>query len=298
MKDYYQPMKTCFLVLQLVLLSTAFAWAQGQAVKGKIMDEQGEALPGVTILLKGTTNGTTSDGSGNYSLNVPGNTGTLVVSFIGYTTQEVAINNRSTINITLMSDAKALEEVVVVGYGTQRKSDMTGSVGSVKAEALQERPAASLNQALAGRITGANVSVNSGRPGGRANIRIRGNTSVSVTNNPLYVIDGVILNVTNLANGSTPIDYLNPNDIASIEVLKDASATAIYGARGANGVIMITTKRGSTDGGRVSYDSDFSVGLLTRKLDLLNAREFLQVEDIAYQNAQKFDPVGWAGGKY
>ncbi|MGV3639462.1 MAG: SusC/RagA family TonB-linked outer membrane protein [Adhaeribacter sp.] len=291
-------MKKCFLVLQLVLLSAVTAWPQGQAVTGKIMDQQGEALPGVTILLKGTTNGTTSDAGGNYSLNVPGGTGTLVVSFIGYTTQEVAINNRSSVNVTLQSDAKALEEVVVVGYGTQRKSDMTGAVGSVKAEALQERPAASLNQALAGRITGANVSVNSGRPGGRSNIRIRGNTSVSVTNNPLYVIDGVILNVTNLANGSTPIDYLNPNDIASIEVLKDASATAIYGARGANGVIMITTKRGSTDGGRVSYDSDFSVGLLTRKLDLLNAREFLQVEDIAYQNAQKFDPVGWAGGKY
>lgn len=298
MKDYYHPMKKCFLILQLVLLSAVTAWPQGQAVTGKIMDQQGEALPGVTILLKGTTNGTTSDAGGNYSLNVPAGTGTLVVSFIGYTTQEVAINNRSSVNVTLQSDAKALEEVVVVGYGTQRKSDMTGAVGSVKAEALQERPAASLNQALAGRITGANVSVNSGRPGGRSNIRIRGNTSVSVTNNPLYVIDGVILNVTNLANGSTPIDYLNPNDIASIEVLKDASATAIYGARGANGVILITTKRGSTDGGRVSYDTDFSVGLLTRKLDLLNAREFLQVEDIAYQNAQKFDPVGWAGGKY
>jgi TonB-dependent starch-binding outer membrane protein SusC len=119
-----------------------------------------------------------------------------------------------------------------------------------------------------------------------------------VTNNPLYVIDGVILNVTGLANGSTPIDYINPNDIASIEVLKDASATAIYGARGANGVILVTTKRGSQDGGHVNYDTDMSVGMLTRKMDLLNSREFLQVEDIAYQNAAKFDPVGWAGGKY
>lgn len=298
MKDIFRNKVRYFLILHLIFLPASAAWAQNGTVKGKIITETGEALPGVTILLKGTTNGTTSDGEGNYSLNVPNGNGTLVVSFIGYTTQEVAINNRTTLDVTLTPDAKSLEEVVVVGYGTQRKSDMTGAVGSVKAEALQERPAASLNQALAGRITGANVSVNSGRPGGRSNIRIRGNTSVSVTNNPLYVIDGVILNVTNLANGSTPIDYINPNDIASIEVLKDASATAIYGARGANGVIMVTTKRGSTDGGRVNYDTDYSIGVLTRKMDLLNAREFLQVEDIAYQNAQKYDPVGWAGGKY
>lgn len=298
MKDVLRKQVRYILLLQLIFFSAVGAWAQNTTVKGKVTDQQGEALPGVTILVKGTTNGTSSDANGNYSLNVANGNSTLVISFIGYTTQEVALNNRSTINISLKTDAKALEEVVVVGYGTQRKSDMTGSVGSVKAEALQERPAASLNQALSGRITGANVSVNSGRPGGRANIRIRGNTSVSVTNNPLFVIDGVILNVTNLANGSTPIDYINPNDIASIEVLKDASATAIYGARGANGVILITTKRGNKGGGQVNYDTDMSVGVLARRMDLLNSREFLMVEDIAYQNAQKFDPVGWAGGKY
>ncbi|MGV3587190.1 MAG: SusC/RagA family TonB-linked outer membrane protein, partial [Adhaeribacter sp.] len=298
MKDNLLKRTGYWLILPLVLLATAGAWAQSVDIKGKVTDEQGGGLPGVTVLLKGTTNGTTTDASGTYALNIPGSGGTLVVSFIGYQTKEVAINNQTTVNITMTPDAKALEEVVVVGYGTQRKSDMTGAVSSVKAEALQERPAASLNQALAGRVTGANVSVNSGRPGGRANIRIRGNTSVSVTNNPLYVIDGVILNVTNLANGSTPIDYINPNDIASIEVLKDASATAIYGARGANGVILVTTKRGSQDGGRVNYDTDWSMGVLARKMDLLNSKEFLMVEDIAYQNAQKFDPVGWAGGKY
>jgi TonB-dependent starch-binding outer membrane protein SusC len=298
MKDNLLTKMRYWFILLLVLLTTAGAWAQSLPVKGKVSDDKGEGLPGVTVLVKGTTNGTTTDAAGTYSLNVPNGTGTLVVSFIGYQTKEVALNNQTTVNITLAPDAKALEEVVVVGYGTQRKSDMTGAVGSVKAEALQERPAASLNQALAGRITGANVSVNSGRPGGRANIRIRGNTSVSVTNNPLYVIDGVILNVTNLTNGSTPIDYINPNDIASIEVLKDASATAIYGARGANGVIMVTTKRGSQDGGHINYDTDFSVGTLPRKIPLLNSKEFLLVEDLAYQNAQKYDPVGFAGGKY
>jgi TonB-dependent starch-binding outer membrane protein SusC len=268
------------------------------SVEGKVTDDTGSPLPGVNILEKGTTNGTTSDNNGQYKINVADANAVLVFSFIGYASQEVGVNSRTVIDISLLPDVRSLSEVVVVGYGTQRKSDLTGAVGSVKSETLQERPAASLNQALAGRITGVNVSVNSGRPGGRANIRIRGNSSVSVTNNPLYVIDGVILNVTNLANGSTPIDFINPNDIASIEVLKDASATAIYGARGANGVILVTTKRGSADGGSVTYDTDFSVGVLPKKIPLLNAREFLLVEDIAYQNAGKYDPVGWAAGKY
>ena len=286
------------LLLHLILISAVGARGQGTSVTGKVTDEKGVGLPGVTVLLKGTTNGTATDANGSYTLNVPDGNGTLTVSYIGFKTQDVPIENRSSVNITLATDTKALEEVVVVGYGTQKKSDLTGAVTSVKAEELQERPAASLTQALAGRVPGANVSVNSGRPGGRANIRIRGNTSVSVTNNPLYVIDGVILNVTDLANGSTPIDYLNPNDIASIEVLKDASATAIYGARGANGVILVTTKRGSQDGGRVNYDTYVSVGTLARKIDLLNSEEFLHVEEVAYENAEKYDPEGWAAGKY
>ncbi|MFD1142401.1 SusC/RagA family TonB-linked outer membrane protein [Larkinella insperata] len=267
-------------------------------ISGSVKSETGEPLPGVSVVVKNTTRGTSTDGEGNYKLNVPDDATTLVFSFVGYLNQEVNIGSRTTINVQLAPDQKTLNEVVVVGYGVQKKSDLTGAVGTVKAEVLQERPAASLNQGLSGRITGVNVSVNSGRPGGRANIRIRGNTSVSVANNPLYVIDGVILNASGLTNGSTPIDYINPNDIASIEVLKDASATAIYGARGANGVILVTTKRGSQTGGRVTYDTDLSIGVLPRKLELLNSEEFLRVEDIAYQNAQKYDPVGWAGGKY
>jgi TonB-linked SusC/RagA family outer membrane protein len=286
------------LALPFILLSITSALAQSTALSGKVVDEKGEGLPGVTILVKGTTNGTTTDAGGSFSLNVPNEGSTIIASFVGYLSQEVPINGRTTLNITLASDTKALDEIIVVGYGTQKKSDVTGAVSSVKAETLEERPSANLTQALAGRVTGANVSVNSGRPGGAANIRIRGNTSVSVTNNPLYVVDGVILNVTNLGNGTSPIDYMNPNDIASIEVLKDASATAIYGARGANGVILVTTKRGSKDGGRVNYDTYFSVGTMARKIDLLNSREFLMVEEGAYQNAEKFDPEGWAAGKY
>jgi TonB-linked SusC/RagA family outer membrane protein len=222
----------------------------------------------------------------------------LVISFVGYVSQKILIGNKSLIEVSLIPDNKSLDEVIVVGYGTQKKSDLTGAVGTIKTDAIQERRSASLNQAIAGRVTGVNVSVNSGRPGGRANIRIRGNTSVSVANNPLYVIDGVILNASDLANGSTPIDYLNANDVSNIEILKDASATAIYGARGANGVILVTTKRGSQEGGKISYDTDFSVGVLPKKIPLLNSTEFLYVEDQAYANAKKYDPVGFAGGKY
>ncbi|MFC5410488.1 TonB-dependent receptor [Larkinella bovis] len=270
-----------------------------RVITGTITDEKGEQLPGVSIVLKGTQRGTSSGADGSFRFEVPEDgDGILVFSYVGYKTRELPIGNQSAVTVRLEPDENSLDEVLVVGYGAVRKSDLTGAVGVIKGEVLQERPVATLNQALSGRITGVNVSTNSGRPGGRANIRIRGNTSVSVTNTPLYVVDGIILNADNLANGSTPIDYINPGDIASIEVLKDASALAIYGARGSNGVILVTTRRGSQSGGRVSYDTDFSVGILGRKLDLLNAKEFLAVEDIAYQNAQKYDPVGWAAGKY
>lgn len=267
-------------------------------VRGTVTDENNAGLPGVSVVVKGTTRGTTTSGEGSFELDVVETNPTLVFSFVGFVTQEIQLNNQSQLDVKMVVDDKSLDEVVVVGYGVQKKSDITGAVGTVKGEILQERPAASLNQGLSGRIAGVNVSVNSGRPGGRANIRIRGNTSVSVSNNPLYIIDGVILNASGLINGSSPIDFINPNDIASVEVLKDASATAIYGARGANGVILVTTKRGSQTGGRINYDNYVSVGVLARKLKLLNSREFLQVEDVAYQNAQKYDPVGWAAGKY
>lgn len=280
------------------------AWAAGPpekapadiSVAGTVTDEKGEGLPGVSVLVKGTTIGTVTGIAGDYTLAVPDSRAILVFSYVGYLAEEVEVGNRGRIDITLRPDLKALEEVVVVGYGSVRKSDLTGAVGTVKAEVLQERPASSLNQGLSGRIAGVNVSSNSGRPGGRANIRIRGASSISVSNNPLYVIDGVILNAVDLQNGSTPIDYLNPNDIASIEVLKDASSTAIYGARGANGVIIVTTKRGNEGGGKVTYDADFSIGVAAKKLEVLNAKEFLQVEEIIYAKAAKYDPIGWATG--
>lgn len=263
--------------------------------KGKILDEKGVGIPGVSIKVKSTGQTTTTDNDGNFSIKDLTDEAVLIVSYVGYTTQEVKVTSGN-MSIKLVPQLQGLDEVVVVGYGTAKKSDLTGAVGTVKAETLQERPASSLNQSLSGRVSGVNVSSNSGRPGGRASIRIRGASSLSVSNNPLYVIDGVILNAVDLKNGSSPIDYINPSDIASIEVLKDASSTAIYGARGANGVIMVTTKRGSSNGGNVTYESDFSLGVLPKKLEVLNSKEFLAVEDLAYANAKKYDPVGWATG--
>jgi len=264
-------------------------------VHGKVLDENGLGIPGATIKVKNIDKAAITDTEGNFSLKGLPDDAILVVSYVGYITQEVKTGPGNLL-IKLVPQSKKLDEVVVIGYGSVKKSDLTGSVGTVKAETLQERPVSSLNQGLSGRVSGVNVSSNSGRPGARSNIRIRGSSSLSVSNNPLYVIDGVILNPVDLRNGSTPIDYLNPNDIASIEVLKDASSTAIYGARGANGVILVTTKRGTSGGGKITYDPDFSIGVLPKKLAVLNSKEFLAVEDLAYANAQKYDPIGWATG--
>lgn len=266
-------------------------------VSGTVTNTAGEPLPGVSITVKGTTNGTTTDENGKFSINAPSENSILVVSFVGYTTKEVTVGTTTSLSIQLTaSGATDLADVVVIGYGTRKKADLTGAVGSVGSKALEERPVASLNQNLSGRVTGVNSTSNSGRPGARANIRIRGISSISNTNNPLYVVDGVIMNADDLPNGSTPIDYINPNDIATVDVLKDASSTAIYGARGANGVILITTKRGTSGGGKVTYDGDYSLGYASKLLPVLNSEEFLAVEDLIYANAQKYDPVGWATG--
>ncbi len=268
-----------------------------QQIKGAVVDNAGVPLAGVNVLIEGTTTGTQTDFDGNYTIEA--NTGdVLIFSYIGMKTHSMTVGQSNSIDVTMEEDAASLDEVVVIGYGTQKRSDLTGAVGSVSSDELQERPAASLTQSLSGKMPGVNVSINSGRPGGKSNIRIRGNSSVSLSNDPLYVVDGVILVSTGLANNSSPIDYINPNDIASIEVLKDASATAIYGSRGANGVILVTTKRGSQQGGRISYDSYYSLGNLSKKVGVLNSQEFLMIEEVAYQNAEKYDAIGFANGKY
>jgi TonB-linked SusC/RagA family outer membrane protein len=264
--------------------------AQAINVTGTVTDANGP-LPGVNVKLKGTTIGATTDVNGQYKLSVPDGNGTLVFSFVGYTTQEIAINNRATINVVMTELPKALSEVVVVGYGTQRRVDLTGSVGSVSAKTLQERPQTNLEQELGGKIAGVNVSVNSGEPGGDTKVRIRGYSSINTSTDPLYVVDGIVW-----TQGGNSI---NPNDVASIDVLKDASSTAIYGTRGANGVILITTKRGSKNRpSTVSYDAYVSMNKMAKEIPVLNSRQFMDLEDQSYANIQKYDPVGWAAGNY
>ncbi|UOR07112.1 TonB-dependent receptor [Hymenobacter aerilatus] len=259
-------------------------------VQGVVTDDKGNPLPGATVVLKGATGvGASSDSEGRFSLTVPTGNETLVISSIGYVAQEVAIGGRTSLTIKLVTDNKALDEVVVVGYGTQKRSDITGAVGSVKGSELVERPVVNVAQGLQGKVAGVDVSLNSGQPGGSPTIRVRGYSSITAGNTPLYVVDGVFW--------EQGITTLNPNDIESIEVLKDASATAIYGARGSSGVILITTKRGRK-GGQVSYDNYVSISQMARKLDVLTTSEFLAMEDLGYQNVQKYDPAGWARGAY
>jgi TonB-dependent starch-binding outer membrane protein SusC len=286
-----------FLVL-LLFFNTTFS--QTRTITGKVTDARDHTpLAGVSVQVKNDPAGTQTGGEGNYSITIPSNAKMLTFSFVGYDELEVPIGASDVINASLTAAGKALQDVVVIGYGTQRKSDLTGAVGSVKTAQLQERPSVSLNQALAGRIPGVQVNTNSGRPGGQSNVRIRGFSSINTSNNPLYVIDGVIIPVGTQTQNSSAIDYINPSDVASVEVLKDASATAIYGARGANGVILVTTKRGSTSGGRITYDTELGVPTIgPHRVNMLNAREYIAVEDLAYDNIKVYDPAGWAAGNY
>jgi TonB-linked outer membrane protein, SusC/RagA family len=266
---------------------------QQRVITGKVTTTDNEELPGVNIVIKGTTVGTVTDGSGNYSLSVPNNDAVLVFSFIGFVEQEIAAGSRSVINIVLEPAVQSLSEVVVIGYGEVRKSDLTGSVSSVKANELRAVPATSFDQALQGRAAGVQVSHTSGQPGAEASIRIRGISSITAGNEPLYVIDGMLINSNSgdvTAGGTSgprigPLSALNPNDIESIEILKDASATAIYGSRGANGVVLITTKRGKQGTSAIDFEAYYGFQQVSKKLDVLNASQFGEFVNEARANA-------------
>jgi len=216
-------------------------------ITGTVMNAKGTPLAGVTILVKGTNKGTSTDESGNFSIDAPGNS-TLEVSFVGYASQEVKVNNQTSLSIVLIQSNSELNEVVVIGYGTAKKKDLTGAVTSVSGERLVDKPVGNLGQALQNKVAGVQVIQNgAGIPGGQPMIRIRGTNSINSNNDPLFVVDGIV-------GVSNPLATLNPQDIASLDVLKDASATAIYGARGANGVIIITTKRGKIGKPQLDYN--------------------------------------------
>jgi TonB-linked SusC/RagA family outer membrane protein len=274
-----------------IVSGVEFAQQQQKIITGKVTDTNGEPIIGATILIKGTSQGTVTDMDGNYTLqNVPED-GTLVFSYVGMQTQEIKVSNRTTIDVTMQEEAIALQEVVAIGYGTIRKSDLTGAVSSVSSEKISNRPVVNVSQALSGLAPGVEVFESSGTPTGKPRIRIRGDNSIHSSNDPLFVVDGVI--------GVSNIDLFNPNEIESIEVLKDASATAIYGARGANGVIIVTTKRGlKSKMPTISYDGYISSGVISKKIDLMNAEEWWKNYNITMDNAAKYDPDGYAQGKY
>lgn len=253
-----------------------------QKVQGTVTDAKGP-LPGVSVRVKGTTIGTVTDINGKYILNDIDGGATLVFTFVGYNSQEVPINNRATVDVQLKESSSALNEVVVIGYGTAKKSDLTGAVTTVKAEQLLDKPVPNLTQALQGKVAGVDVNVNSNAPGAAAKVRIRGIGSINSNLDPLYVVDGVV--------GVDP-NSINPNDVASLEILKDASSTAIYGVRGANGVIMVSTKRGKKGPANISYETNLNVSELYRHVPTLDSKQFVDIYNQAYANGAKFDPNG------
>jgi TonB-linked SusC/RagA family outer membrane protein len=266
-------------------LSMESAYAQSHAITGKVTSaEEGEPLPGVNVREKGSSNGAITDLDGNYRISVS-EEAVLVFSSVGYNPEEVPVGNKSVINVKMEPDVRQLKEMVVVGYGSVEKSDLTGSVTSLEAESLTPGVNASVEQMLQGRAAGVQISQNSGEPGGAMAIKIRGANSISAGNQPLYVIDGLPVSNSAVIRGTgagfvgnnnprNPLASINPNDIESIEILKDASATAIYGSRGANGVILITTKKGSEGGLKVNLDSYYGLQTVANKLNLLNAEEY------------------------
>jgi len=269
--------------LSLILFSASLS-AQNVAISGKVTDTKSGGIPGVSVTVKGGTIGTSTDVNGAYQISAPGNA-VLSFSAIGFVGQDVEVGNKSTINITLSEDIKALEEVVVVGYGTVKKKDATGAVSALGSKDFNKGVVTSPEQLMQGRVAGVQISQSSGEPGGGINVRIRGTSSVLGGNNPLFVVDGVPLSGDNTSAGGdqqgigrqpakNPLNFLNPDDIASIDILKDASATAIYGSRGANGVVLITTKKGR---GKGTLDYGYSLGIsnITKKYDLLNSEEYV-----------------------
>jgi len=240
---------------------------QSIQVTGTVYDENGAPLPGVNVLEKGTNNGTVSDGDGHYKISVD-DAGTLVFTFIGYTTIEKPVNGQTVIDASMTPDVQSLQEVVVVGYGTQKKSSVVASISSVTAKEITALPVPSVEQALQGRAAGVMVT-NNGAPGEAPLVRIRGISSINYAANPLYVVDGIV-QVGNL-------QYFNNKDVESIEVLKDASSAAIYGSRASAGVVLITTKKGSHDGKlHVNIDSYVGVQKAWKKLNLLNRDQYIQ----------------------
>ena len=270
--------KRAFSILLLTLVAVTGAVAQS-LVRGKVIDDTGLEVIGASILIKGSTQGTITDMEGKFSLSVPDKNAVLQVSYIGYQSLEIKVDLSKPMSIVLKEDSEMLEEVVVVGYQEVKKKDLTGSVAKANMDDLLNTPVGSFDQTLGGRVAGVNVTSSEGTPGGTMNIVIRGNNSLTQDNSPLYVIDG--FPVEDAALAST----INPSDIESLDILKDASATAIYGARGANGVVIITTKKGKVGKPQITYDGSVTMHNVTNKLSMMDAYEFVKLQAEMYPSA-------------
>jgi TonB-linked SusC/RagA family outer membrane protein len=293
------------LIVVLISLLPATVLAQDRQVTGKVSDENGKPLSDVTIQVKGTTTATVTSPEGFYSIKVPSGNSTLIFSSIGYEEQQVSINNRAEIGISMKLSVNDLSDVVVIGYGTQKRRNVTGAVSSFDARKLEERPILRVDQALVGQLAGVRVKQTTGTPGKGFSIQIRGSGSISGGNEPLYVIDNfpLTVNSSNTGNGSfttgNPLDNINPNDIESIEVLKDASAAAIYGSRAANGVVMITTKHGRAGKARINVNSYAGYNETAKKLEMMNGQQWIdQATEVINATYLKQFPTASASDDY
>ncbi len=282
------------ILLPLLALLMQVSYAQTRQVTGRVITaDDNTSLPGVSVSIKGRTAGTLTDASGNYALNVDNNA-TLVFSFIGFATIEETVGNRSTINITLQPDTRNLSEVVVTGYGQQIKRDLTGNIAKIKQSDIQDIPVSTFDQAIQGKAAGVQVNSGSGKLGQGIQVRVRGQSSVSASNQPLYVIDGTPVTTDDLSiNDATtnPLSDINPSDIESIEILKDASAGAIYGSRAANGVVLITTKKGKAGKTNVNISAQYGASTPTRKLQFLNTDQYVNFYNQAAANSDRIDGI-------
>ncbi|RYY15500.1 MAG: SusC/RagA family TonB-linked outer membrane protein [Chitinophagaceae bacterium] len=284
---------TPILIAVFILISFIqhLAAQQSFQVRGKVTDLEGGPITGATVQLKNANTGTSTDSSGNFTITVPDPNATLLVSSVSFVSQEINIRNRLNLTIRLTASSNTEDEVVVVGYGTQRKKDITGAVTSLSAEDFNKGANVSVTQMIAGRAAGVNITQTSSEPGGGLSVRIRGASSVNAGNDPLYVIDGLPVDNGSAIDGAAgrgfpagsqarnPLNSLNPNDIESVEVLKDASAAAIYGSRGANGVVLITTKKGKAGRLNINYDAYYGSQQVANKLDILTTAEYIQSQN-------------------
>ncbi len=293
-------LRSITLLLLMFILGSVSAQNTSLNIKGIVRDAMGDPIVGATILQQGSTHGTISNKDGEFSLSVPDKS-MLEISFIGYQTKIVKVTaQKREFNIVLEDDTQVLADVVVVGYGVQKKSDLTSSISTIKSEQLSSTSITSLDQGIQGRAAGVAVLNTSGQPGAGTSIRIRGTSSINGNNEPLYVIDGVpvISDASTFSTGTlknpalNPLTNINPNDIESIEILKDASATSIYGARGANGVVLVTTKQGKSGKPKVSIGAKYTLQQVTKKMDMLNAVQLAELGNEATNNAgEERNPV-------